>query len=74
MENDFIMWSSATRIAMGGGGDGFGFVLDDDFLTGQSSQSLAFGNPPLTRNSGSFRVSNVEVWGFESIIGRNFRK
>lgn len=70
MENDFIMWSNAQRIAMGGGGDGFGFVLDDDFLTGQSNTSSAFGNPPLTSYRGSFRVTNVEVWGFESVIGK----
>jgi hypothetical protein len=70
MVNDFIMWSTSTRIAMGGGGDGFGFALDDDFLTGQSNASEAFGNPPLTSYAGSFRVTNVEVWGFESVIGR----
>lgn len=75
MENDFIMWSSAKRIAMGGGGDGFGFVLDDDFLTGQSNPSSAFGNPPLTSYRGSFHVTNVEVWGFESaIIGKTSTK
>lgn len=70
LQNDFIMWSSATQIAMGGGGHGFGFLLDDDFLTGQSSSSLTYENPPLTSYMGSFRVVNVEIWGFDSVIGR----
>eukprot|EP00602_Paraphysomonas_sp_CaronLab_P010849 CAMPEP_0185029626 /NCGR_PEP_ID=MMETSP1103-20130426/16032_1 /TAXON_ID=36769 /ORGANISM="Paraphysomonas bandaiensis, Strain Caron Lab Isolate" /LENGTH=365 /DNA_ID=CAMNT_0027564437 /DNA_START=105 /DNA_END=1199 /DNA_ORIENTATION=+ len=62
MENDLIMWSCQSQVAMGGGGDGFGFVLDADFLTGQSNSCTAFGNPPLTSNRGSFRIANVEVW------------
>jgi hypothetical protein len=70
MANDLIMWSSATQIGMGGGGNGFGFVLDDDFLTGQSNFSSTYNNPPLTNALGSFRIANVEVWGFESNIFR----
>jgi len=57
------MWSTATQLAMGGGGDGFGFVLDEDFLTGGSSSCATFANEPLTRDKSVFRVVNVECWG-----------
>lgn len=55
---------------MGGGGDGFGFVLDSDFATGESFQSATYGNQILVdREHGSFRIANVECWGFEGIFG-----
>lgn len=71
------MYSDDKKVAMGGGGDsgGFGFALDDDFLSGQSSPSACFGNPSLvTSPSGSFRIINVEVWGFESAIPTSTKK
>ncbi len=36
--NHYIMRSSRNQVAMGGGGEGFGFVCDADFLDGQSNR------------------------------------
>ena len=66
--NEFFMFSSHERVGMGGGGEGFAFVLDADFYRGGSYRSETFGNPRLT-NSETFRVRNVEVWGFDSLTG-----
>ena len=56
---------------MGGGGDGFGFVLDSDFATGESFKCRTYENPVLVdKENGSFRIANVECWGFESLFGR----
>ena len=65
--NDFFMFSSHERVGMGGGGEGFAFVLDADFFSGGSYRSETFGNPRLT-SAETFRVRNVEVWGFDSVI------
>ena len=69
-ENNYVMYSDEYKVAMGGGGQGggFAFALDVDFLSGQSSATSCFGNPPLVSGSGTFRVINIEVWGFESTI------
>jgi len=68
-ENNFFMLSNKEQLAMGGGQDGFAFVLDADFITGSSHCSATFRNPPLaTSNSDSFQVVNLEVWGFESSL------
>jgi TLD len=56
---------------MGGGGDGFGFVLDSDFATGESFRCKTYGNPVLVdKENGSFRIANVECWGFEGLFGK----
>lgn len=69
--NDFFVWGSPSQIAMGGGGDGFGFVLDSDFATGESFCSATYGNPLLVdKENGSFRIANIECWGFEGLFGR----
>lgn len=68
--NNFFMWSSEDKIAMGGGGDGFAFVLDRDFLTGDSNRCETFGNPLLVSTNRSFRITNVEVWGFQDLLNR----
>ena len=70
------MWCSSDKIAMGGGGEGFGFVLDSDFLTGGSSRCDTFNNEPLSdSDNGVFKIINVEVWGFKSSnIKRKFGK
>lgn len=49
--NDFCMWSTEEKIAMGGGGDGFAFVIDTNFIAGETSKSATFGNPPLVNSS-----------------------
>ena len=61
------MFSIHERVGMGGGGEGFAFVLDADFYRGGSYRSETFGTPRLT-NSETFRVRNVEVWGFDSVL------
>lgn len=66
-ENNFFMLSNKEQLAMGGGQDGFAFVLDADFISGSSRSSATFRNPPLTAGD-SFRVLNLEVWGFESSL------
>eukprot|EP01041_Mallomonas_annulata_P003574 gene3574-7106_t len=69
--NDLFMWSNFENVAMGGGG-GFGFVLDRDFVTGSTGTCETFANPPLVNsNIGTFHVKNVEVWGFSSGIIKN---
>ena len=65
--NEFFMFSSHERVGMGGGGEGFAFVLDADFFSGGSYRSETFGNPRLTKSE-TFRVRNVEVWGFDSVL------
>lgn len=56
---------------MGGGGDGFGFVLDSDFATGESFKCKTYGNPVLVdKENGSFRIANVECWGFEGLFNK----
>ena len=63
--NSFFMYSAIDKIAMGGGeGDGFGWVLDADFLTGSSNHCKTYNNPVLTEEPGVIRISSVEVWGF----------
>lgn len=69
--NDFFVWSSHDQIAMGGGGDGFAFVLDSDFRTGESYRCATYGNPVLVnKEKGAFKIANVESWGFEGLFGR----
>jgi hypothetical protein len=63
------MYSTSNEIAMGGGGDGFAFFLDNDFRTGSSNISKTYGNPtPLVSNGDSFKIANLEVWGFENFL------
>lgn len=72
--NDFFIWSNTETVAMGGGGGGFGFCLDTDFLTGSSEACETFRNPPLTKKDeegSTFKVLNVEVYGFSSSLPRS---
>ncbi len=66
--NYFFQWSSREQVAMGGGGGHFGFVLDSDFLRGETNPCDTFGNPHLTSHRGLFEILSVEVWGFESCV------
>ena len=71
MMNEFFQWSDGDDVSMGGGGDGFAFVLSRDMNEGTSNCSATFENLPLavhnyTHNSnGPFTVRNVEVWSFQ---------
>jgi len=71
LQNEFFMYSSADQVAMGGGADGFGFIIDKDFITGSTHPCPTFQNPSLTDEEGtSFKILNAECWGFDSYINR----
>ena len=71
LQNEFFMYSTSDQIAMGGGADGFGFIIDKDFITGSTQPCLTFNNPSLTDEEGtSFKILNAECWGFNSYINR----
>lgn len=73
--NEFFMRCAEDQIAMGGGGDGFGFVLDRDFITGGSSRCDTFNNEPLTKStSGTFKIINVEIYGFGSSLKKGYKR
>jgi len=69
-ENDFFQWSDESQISMGGGGDGFAFLLSRDFNDGTSGSCATFGNQPLAslnvknNANGPFCIRNIEVWSF----------
>lgn len=72
LQNDFFMYSSVDQVAMGGGADGFGFIIDKDFITGSTQPCPTFNNPSLTDEAGtSFKILNAECWGFQSYIKRS---
>ena len=60
-ENDLFVISSSENFAMGGGGGGFAFQLDDEMATGVSNRSQTYNNPTLSSNE-FFKCLNVEVW------------
>lgn len=51
-----------AQIAMGGGGNNFGIVVEDCFSRGQTGFCETYGNPPLTSH-GFFQVAAMEVYG-----------
>jgi hypothetical protein len=53
-------------LAMGGGGDGFAFQLDDELDTGVSNRSGTYENKQLS-SSEFFKCLNVEVWTLETL-------
>lgn len=65
-ENSFFIISNSSSIAMGGGGDGFAFQLDDELDTGVSNRSATFNNNPLC-SSEFFKCLNCEVWELDDI-------
>lgn len=66
-QNDFFVISSHEQLAMGGGGNGFAFQLDDELNTGVSNASATFDNPPLSSNE-YFKCLNLEVWTLENVF------
>ncbi|CAN0022125.1 unnamed protein product, partial [Discosporangium mesarthrocarpum] len=48
--NDYFAVSNPTWLAMGGGGGGFAFQLDDELDAGDSNPSDTFGSPRLSSN------------------------
>lgn len=68
--NNFFMYSTDHQIGMGGGGDGFGFILDTDFRNISSKKCATYGNPCLLSTEEPILVKNVEAFGFASYIQR----
>ena len=67
-ENTCFVWCTPDQIAMGGGQDGFAFILENNFSDAGSAESATFRNKKLFEiPSGSLtkRIKNVECWGFE---------
>lgn len=64
-ENDYnqICDVSGQRIAMGGGGLGFGLCLEENFARGSSEHCDTFHNQPLVKE-GYFEILELEVFGF----------
>lgn len=48
--NDYFCISSDSWLAMGGGGGGFAFQIDDELDAGESNPSDTFGSPRLSSN------------------------
>lgn len=55
--------ASEERIAMGGGGVGFGLCLQNNFARGSTEHCATFCNDPLVPD-GYFEVLQLEVYGF----------
>lgn len=64
-ENDLFVISSASNFAIGGGGEGFSFQLDDELATGVSNRSQTYSNAVLSSNE-FFKCLNVEVWELDT--------
>lgn len=64
--NDYFCISSGSWLAMGGGGGGFAFQIDDELDAGESNPSDTFGSPRLSSNE-FFRCLQVEVWYFSDL-------
>jgi hypothetical protein len=64
--NDYCQICEVDKqfIAMGGGEDDFGLVIEDSFLRGSTGHCATFGNAPLIPGmDGSFEIEEFEVWG-----------
>ena len=68
--NDYFCFADHEKIAMGGGGGGFGFVIDSDFHSCGSNACDTYGNTStldLSKRADSpvSRIANVELWSFQ---------
>ncbi len=64
--NNFFVISNTSTLAMGGGGDGFAFQLDDELDTGVSNCSATFDNKQLSSNE-FFKCLNIEVFSLDAM-------
>ena len=64
-ENNYnqICNASQQRIAMGGGENGFGLCLEDNFARGSTEHCATYCNDPLV-SGGYFDIVELEVFGF----------
>ena len=65
-QNNLFIVSDHNCFAMGGGGSGFAFQLDDELDTGVSNCSATYNNGQLS-SSEFFKCLNVEVWLLEGV-------
>jgi hypothetical protein len=63
-KNELLLLSNDDMLAMGGGGRGFAFQIDNELDTGVSNASETYGNSQLS-SSEFFHCLNLEVWTFE---------
>jgi TLD len=67
--NEECQLFSDERIGAGGGGSGFGFVIEDGLWRGSSSPCSTYDNPCLVNSSdGTFEVANIEVWAMTPFL------
>lgn len=59
--NSYVMYSDDEKFGMGGGADGYAFLLTDNLLRGSTSMSDTYLNDLLTV-SNLFTCANLEVW------------
>lgn len=64
-KNDLFVLSNHNCIAMGGGGEGYSWQLDDELDTGVSCCSSTYNNPVLS-SSEFFKCLNIEVWALDA--------
>jgi hypothetical protein len=64
-KNELFTLSNANCFAMGGGGDGYAWQLDDELDTGVSCRSDTFDNQVLS-SSEFFKCLNIEVWALDA--------
>jgi len=68
--NNLFQYGTAARIAVGGGGEGFGIVLEKDFGACASYPCETYGNTTSLTSldedaSATCGVANVELWSFQ---------
>lgn len=75
--NDYCQICDNERrvLCMGGVGE-FGWIVSDDFTTGQTGACATFGNPPLlAQHSATFAIANFEIYGLAAPVygfGRSY--
>lgn len=59
--NNFFILSNNDCIGMGGGAEGYAFLLTDNMLQGSTHRSDTFQNDILTFTN-MFTCVNIEIW------------
>ena len=62
--NDYFIVSNNAYLAMGGGGNGSAFRIDDELHYGSCNVSATFDNKMLSFTD-HFRCTRFEIWTFE---------
>ncbi|KAI7866529.1 TLD-domain-containing protein [Spinellus fusiger] len=64
MANNYMIYSDASILAVGGGNGHFGLSLDCNLINGSSHVCPTFASPCLTQNT-TFKCTHVELWGVQ---------